>query len=87
MAVEWLNWQSRCLDITWSNNNYSTSLRVCNSILDGIKSAQISEKNFFGDILRSCRFSPTEVRGAIEMLIDNNYIRRTGDKYTFHPNI
>jgi hypothetical protein len=87
MAVEWLNWQSRCLDITWSNNNYSTSLRVCNSILDGIKSAQISEKNFFGDIIRSCKFSPTEVRGAIEMLIDNNYIRRTGDKYNFHPNI
>lgn len=85
MAVEWLNWQSACLDVTWSNNNYSTSLRVCNLIIDGIRSGQITSRNFFNDIMKSARFSATEVKNAIEMLIDNNYIRRTSDKYEFNP--
>lgn len=85
MAVEWLQWQSRCLDVTWSNNNYSSALRVADNILAGIGSGMIKPNTFYADVNRSMKHSPLEIKSGIDMLVDNNYIRRVSDKVEFNP--
>jgi hypothetical protein len=85
MAVEWLEWQSRCLDITWSNNNYNSSLRSANLILDSIKTGAIKAINFQNDVLRVSRMSAIDFNAGTDLLIENNYIRKVGDKFEVNP--
>jgi hypothetical protein len=85
MAVEWIEWQSSCLEVTWSNTKHSTTIKICHLILDGIRSGQIKAPTFFADILRSIRFTTSEIRAAMIMLMDHGYIRRKGDRYEINP--
>ena len=85
MAVEWLEWQSVSLDITWSNNNYNTALRAANCILDYIKISGVSGDDFYRKCSSQTRLNITDMNAGISMLIDNNYVRRTGNKYEMNP--
>jgi len=87
MAVEWLEWQSRCLDITWSNNNYNSALRVAESIIAAFKNGSVSGDKFHNDMNRVTRFAPAEMKAALELLEDSNYIRRTSGKVEFNPSL
>lgn len=87
MAVEWLEWQSVSLDITWSNNNHNTSLRSANLIIDFIKASGVSGVDFYRKCSAQLRIPATDLNAGISLLIDNGYMRRTGDKYELNPMI
>jgi hypothetical protein len=84
-AVEWLEWQSRNLDITWSSVNHNTALRVAEEILLLIKNNNISKNNFYNDIQRHIRFGIVELGAALDLLTEHNYMRKVGNTYELNP--
>jgi len=85
MAIEWLEWQSRCLDVTWSNVNHSTALRSAELILEALTTGTIKGNSFYNDIQRVIKGQMTDINQGIELLIEHNYIRRTGNLYELNP--
>lgn len=75
LAVEFLEWQSRNLDVIWGNVNYGTALRVAELILAG--KTGIREKSFLADAQRVTKATSIEIEAAVDLLVENNYLRRT----------
>lgn len=74
-AIMWLEWQSRCLDIAWSNNNYSSALRAANLMIDAIKAGGIRPQHFNNDIIKYAKLTSTDLRMGIDLLKEHNYVR------------
>lgn len=86
-AVEWLEWQSRCLDVVWSNVNHGAALRMAELILQSIKTGTVKNATFYNDVQRIIRGQVTDVNSGIDLLIECNYIRRVGNGYELNPNL
>ena len=74
-AILWLEWQSRCLDIAWSNNSYSAALRAANMMIDAIKAGGIRPQSFSNDIIRHTRLGSNDLRLGLDLLKEHNYVR------------
>lgn len=83
-AVEWLGWQSRSLEITWSGSNYSQVLRLSHMVLDYLKLSGGVAKGV-KDITMACKTNPTDCKKALYLLAEHNYVRMTGDKTELNP--
>lgn len=85
LAVELLEWLSHNLDLIWDNANYNSALRSAEMILLSIKAGGIREAHFQGDVIRNTRLGMTDFSLGVNLLIENNYLRQTGDKYEINP--
>jgi len=85
LAVELLEWLSHNLDLIWDAASYNSALRSAELILLSIKAGGIREAHFQNDILRNTRLGTHDLSLGINLLIENNYLRRTGDKYEISP--
>lgn len=85
MAIEWLEWQSRCLDVIWSNINHNAALRSAEAILAAIETGTVRGVNFYNDVVRVVKGNVFDNNAGIELLIEHNYIRRTGNLYELNP--
>lgn len=87
-GIRWLEWQSRCLDIAWSNSNYNTAVRVANSIIELIKTNTVRGDTFGADVLRNIKMNPVDLKLGMDLLADNNYIKiLDGKKVAINPMI
>lgn len=85
-AINWLEWQSRSLDIAWANTDYTGAFRAANIILDAIKAGGVrSGSQFHQDINKYCKMNMNDFRAALELLKDNNYLRDTKKGVEINP--
>jgi len=85
MAVKWLEWQSRILDVTYGNMTGDGAIKDANSLLDtimtsadGIPSTQLNTLSK----LASGKFRP-----ALELLISKNYVKLVNGKIVKSPKL
>jgi hypothetical protein len=85
IAVELLEWLSVNLDLIWDNSNYSAALRSAELMLMSIKAGGVKASNFQTDIIKNTRLTMIDFNLGCNLLVDNHYIRQTGDKYEMSP--
>lgn len=81
LAVEYLEWLAKNLDLIWSNVNYNTAHRAAETVIDAIRLNGIREDHFQNDVLRVTRLSHGDFALAVALLEEYGYVRRTGGKY------
>jgi hypothetical protein len=85
LAVELLEWLSVNLDLIWDNSNYSSALRSAELMLMSIKAGGVRAAHFQTDIIKNTRLTMIDFNLGCNLLVDNNYIRQTGDKFEMSP--
>jgi hypothetical protein len=84
-AVEWLEWQSRSLDITWANNSYNNALRAAQLILETVRMGGIRADHFQNDILKFSKMSAGDFNDGMQLLIESNYLRTIKNRVEINP--
>jgi hypothetical protein len=87
LSVELLEWLSRNLDLIWGHVNYNTALRSAEVILSAIANGGINSKNFQGSVIGVTKLGHDDFTLGVNLLIENQYVRQTGDKYEVNPNL
>lgn len=85
MAVKWLEWQSKILDVTYSNISYDIGVRHADIVLNALASfgGKVNSKN----LSNQAKIHGTPFKNAIDILVDANYVKRSGDDIIKNPNL
>lgn len=87
LAVEYLEWCSKNIDITWSNVNYNRDVQNAELILSYIRISPHRAALSVKELNSQARLHASEIEGALSLLCDHNYIRKTSGDYEVNPEI
>lgn len=84
-AIAWLEWQERVLNVTYSNVTYDDAVKYANQIIK--LHTENPKLNQSDRIMRELKGSMNLHKEAMDLLVDNNFLRRVGGVIEFNPRI